>query len=121
MRRGLILAIGRAGSTIVVDNPAIGLICYSNLRATGRRAAFEDIIDDVDGVADVHRQIPIGVSRLERGRGRSPFEDVIDDIDGVADIDSRIVIGIAAEIGQHRDLPTNKDRQDGRLRLRHQH
>jgi len=64
------------------------------LRRSG--AAFENIVDQINGVSHIYITITICVSRTERFRRRVALEDVIDDVDRIGDADGFIRIGVSA-------------------------
>ncbi len=64
----------------------------------GFRAAPEDIIHEINDIADITLLIAVGVAGFEWiGRGAAA-EDMIDKKDGISDIDLFVAIGVAADI-----------------------
>ena len=66
--------------------------------ANGCRAALEDIIDQIDRVADIEAAIGIGVTLIAAIGRWATLEDIVDHIYRVADIDAIVIIGITSQI-----------------------
>jgi hypothetical protein len=45
--------------------------------------ALENIVDDVNGIADVYLRIAVGIARIYRHRFRTKFKDIIDQVDRI--------------------------------------
>jgi hypothetical protein len=64
----------------------------------GFRAAPEDVIYEIDDVADIALLIAVGVAGFDRVGPGAAIEDMIDQKDGIANVDLLVAVGVAADI-----------------------
>jgi presenilin-like A22 family membrane protease len=93
--------VSEAGFTINLVESAVR--CTVTISIAGPGTVLEDVIDYVEGIADIHHPITIAVSHFERMRAMSTQENIIDLMNHVGDIDLPIVVIVTAHrfLSQH--------------------